>query len=94
MQPDTLVRCMDTVFTRLKPKLVVISTPNNEFNIVFEALNNMNVGRWHLPVGEKFKFRHDDHKFEWNRKEFQEWCVVLLDKYTDYEIIRLDGLGI
>jgi len=75
------------------PKIVVVSTPNNEFNIVFEALNNHNVSYGHLSANEKFKFRHDDHKFEWNRKEFQDWCVFLLDKYPDYEIIRLEGLG-
>lgn len=89
MEPETVVKCMDTVFNKLRPKIVVVSTPNNEFNIVFEALNH-NITH---SAGEKFKFRHDDHKFEWNRKEFQEWCVVLLDKYSDYEIIRLDGLG-
>lgn len=91
MRPDTLVNCMETVFIKLKPKIIIVSTPNNEFNIVFEALNHIKHDR---SIDDKrFKFRHDDHKFEWTRKEFEAWCVVLLEKYTDYEIIRLDGLG-
>ena len=44
-------------------------------------------------IGADIVYVQPDHKFEWNRKEFEEWCVVLLDKYVDYEIIRIDGLG-
>jgi hypothetical protein len=39
---------------------VVITTPNAEYNQLFPS----------LPAG---RFRHPDHRFEWSRKEFQDW---------------------
>jgi len=53
------------VFGVYKPKLVVITTPNAEFNVHFPNLRYGEVDA---------TFRHDDHKFEWTRKEFQKWC--------------------
>ena len=88
---ETLVNTIDVVFSKIKPKLIIVSTPNNEFNVVFQILNNCKFD--HCPSG-KYKFRHADHKFEWTRKEFNDWCMALLNKYSEYEIIRLDGLGI
>jgi hypothetical protein len=31
-----------------------------------------------LPAG---KFRHADHRFEWTRAEFTEWCAGVCAKY-------------
>ena len=49
------------VFECAAPELVVLTTPNVEYNVKFEGL------------GEG-KFRHSDHRFEWTREEFQEWA--------------------
>lgn len=88
MDPETLSKTVETVFNKLNPKLIIISTPNYEFNVVFEDLNN------HKTESTlQRKYRHPDHKFEWTRKEFQDWCVHLIKFYTDYQIVRLDGLG-
>lgn len=46
------------VFGQLKPRLVVVTTPNSEFNVLFPNCTG---------------FRHYDHKFEWTRQQFQEW---------------------
>ncbi len=43
------------------PKIVVLTTPNREYNSVWET----------LPAG---KMRHKDHRFEWTRAEFEEWA--------------------
>lgn len=44
---------------------------------------------------KKQKFRHWDHKFEWTRKEFQDWCQHdILNKFKDYRLVRFDGLGV
>ena len=48
------------LFGDAKPKTVVLTTPNIEYNIKFE----------NLPAG---KLRHKDHRFEWTRSEFQSW---------------------
>ena len=47
------------LFEFAKPPMVVITTPNKEYN-----------KRYGLPYEDGF--RHDDHRFEWTRSEFQE----------------------
>lgn len=49
------------LFECAKPKNIVITTPNSEYNVKWET----------LPAG---KFRHRDHRFEWTRAEFQTWA--------------------
>ncbi len=49
------------LFECAKPKHIVITTPNREYNVKWET----------LPAG---KFRHRDHRFEWTRPEFQTWA--------------------
>jgi 3' terminal RNA ribose 2'-O-methyltransferase Hen1 len=56
------------LFEFAKPKLVIITTPNVEYNVLFE----------NLPQG---KFRHTDHRFEWTRNEFQDWCKNIAEKF-------------
>jgi small RNA 2'-O-methyltransferase len=48
------------VFAVLRPTIVVITTPNREYNV-----------RYGLAEGE---FRHPDHKFEWGRSRFRAWA--------------------
>ncbi len=49
------------VFEFAKPKTVVLTTPNEEYNVLFE---NMEAGI----------MRHTDHRFEWSRTEFETWA--------------------
>jgi 3' terminal RNA ribose 2'-O-methyltransferase Hen1 len=49
------------LFEFARPKTVVITTPNAEYNVKWER----------LPAG---KFRHKDHRFEWTRDQFQNWA--------------------
>jgi 3' terminal RNA ribose 2'-O-methyltransferase Hen1 len=49
------------LFESARPKTVIVTTPNAEYNVKFET----------LPAGQ---FRHKDHRFEWTRAEFQEWA--------------------
>lgn len=48
------------VFEFAKPGHVIVTTPNSEYNVLFETL-------------EAGRFRHTDHRFEWTRPEFREW---------------------
>lgn len=50
------------LFEFARPGLVVITTPNAEYNVKFES----------LPAGH---LRHKDHRFEWTRAEFQTWAT-------------------
>lgn len=56
------------VFECAKPRMVIVTTPNVEYNVRFET----------LPAG---KFRHKDHRFEWTRAEFQEWANAVAGRF-------------
>jgi 3' terminal RNA ribose 2'-O-methyltransferase Hen1 len=60
------------VFECARPKLVVLSTPNREYNVIWDNL-------------QADKLRHGDHRFEWTRREFQEWSEKISRKY-DYKV--------
>jgi 3' terminal RNA ribose 2'-O-methyltransferase Hen1 len=57
------------LFEFARPKMIVVTTPNVEYNVRFET----------LPAG---KFRHKDHRFEWTRKQFQDWAARVADKFA------------
>ncbi|XP_071794352.1 small RNA 2'-O-methyltransferase-like [Asterias amurensis] len=59
LYPDTLAAIPDVVFGYMQPRVVVFTTPNTDFNVLFPDFTG---------------FRHWDHKFEWSREEFQCWC--------------------
>src|SRR5258708_5001126 len=48
------------LFEFARPRLVVMTTPNREYNQKFA----------NLPAGQ---LRHPDHRFEWTRQEFETW---------------------
>jgi hypothetical protein len=56
------------VFQHARPKTVALTTPNREYNVVWET----------LPAGE---MRHGDHRFEWTRLEFQEWAGAICERF-------------
>lgn len=56
------------LFEFARPQAVVLTTPNVEYNVKFEG----------LPAG---KFRHQDHRFEWSRAEFQTWAERVAARY-------------
>ncbi|WP_326720176.1 MULTISPECIES: 3' terminal RNA ribose 2'-O-methyltransferase Hen1 [unclassified Streptomyces] len=49
------------VFGSARPKTVLVTTPNVEYNVRWET----------LPAGHS---RHGDHRFEWTREEFRAWA--------------------
>jgi hypothetical protein len=56
------------LFEFAHPTYAVITTPNAEYNSVFET----------LPAGQ---FRHRDHRFEWTRAEFKQWAGAVAARY-------------
>nr|WP_266096272.1 3' terminal RNA ribose 2'-O-methyltransferase Hen1 [Rubrobacter tropicus] len=61
LDPHRLAAFERVVFEFARPRTVVLTTPNAEYNPLFEG----------LPAGE---FRHRDHSFEWTREEFRAWA--------------------
>lgn len=62
-----------SVFEYAKPGIIVITTPNAEYNVRFADY-------------QEGKMRHNDHRFEWTRKEFESWGTDLAVKYN-YNVI-------
>ncbi len=61
MDPPRLAAFERTVFANARPQLLIVTTPNIEYNVRFETLI-------------EGKLRHGDHRFEWTRHEFRDWA--------------------
>ncbi|BFZ19922.1 hypothetical protein BsWGS_22961 [Bradybaena similaris] len=68
LEAKVLENVTHNVFGKLTPKLCVVTTPNSEFNVLFN--NN-----------DPKQFRHWDHKFEWTQQEFSQWCEQVCCEY-------------
>ncbi|AMW13450.1 3' terminal RNA ribose 2'-O-methyltransferase Hen1 [Streptomyces qaidamensis] len=56
------------VFGSARPKTVLVTTPNVEYNVRWES----------LPAGH---VRHGDHRFEWTRSEFRAWAEAVAERH-------------
>ncbi|KAJ3158644.1 Small RNA 2'-O-methyltransferase [Geranomyces michiganensis] len=65
-----------------RPKIMVVTTPNADFNVNFTDLQH---GTPEKP------FRHWDHKFEWTRSEFEAWGSSAAAQYG--YAVRFTGIG-
>jgi hypothetical protein len=59
--PERLPALERTVFGAAAPGIVVITTPNAEYNA-------------HFPGLAPGALRHGDHRFEWTRAQFRAWA--------------------
>jgi 3' terminal RNA ribose 2'-O-methyltransferase Hen1 len=62
IDPPRLGAFERALFQVARPATVIITTPNIEYNAMFEG----------LPAGA---LRHRDHRFEWTRAEFRDWAA-------------------
>jgi 3' terminal RNA ribose 2'-O-methyltransferase Hen1 len=72
LDPPRLHALERVVFEFAKPRTVVVTTPNREWNALVEA----------LAAGA---MRHADHRFEWTRAEFREWAEGVSSR-NGYEV--------
>lgn len=63
LEMDIVQKLEETIFGFIEPEIAIFTTPNSDFNVLLKGL-------------EEGKFRHYDHKFEWSRREFKDWCVL------------------
>ncbi|MBK3495944.1 3' terminal RNA ribose 2'-O-methyltransferase Hen1 [Viridibacillus sp. YIM B01967] len=76
IDPERLPRAMSVIFNDYQPKTVIITTPNREYNSVYDMDD---------------KKRHNDHRFEWTRREFQQWCANRMENI--HYNFKFDGIG-
>jgi 3' terminal RNA ribose 2'-O-methyltransferase Hen1 len=69
LDPPRLAAFERVLFQHATPRIVVVTTPNAEFNPLF---GNLAAGT----------FRHKDHRFEWTRAEFQTWALRLAERFN------------
>lgn len=77
VRPEQLSQVERTVFGEFRPHFLLMTTPNREYNPLYD-----------LSPGE---FREADHKFEWDRQRFQKWArgVALRNGYS----VTFNGIG-
>ncbi len=68
LDPPRLAAFERSLFEFARPKTIIITTPNVEYNVMWES----------LPAGN---FRHKDHRFEWTRHEFQTWAQRICQRF-------------
>ncbi|MBW3618587.1 MAG: 3' terminal RNA ribose 2'-O-methyltransferase Hen1, partial [Proteobacteria bacterium] len=61
LDQDRLPALERVVFGEARPSVVIVTTPNADYNSLFPKL-------------EAGAFRHPDHRFEWTRPEFRAWA--------------------
>ncbi|WP_274426078.1 methyltransferase [Chelativorans sp. YIM 93263] len=76
--PDRLSTLEQAIFSHMRPGGVVVTTPNAEFNPLLG-----------VPSG---RFRHPDHRFEWDRIKFQQWARGVALR-NGYDVVFQDIAG-
>jgi 3' terminal RNA ribose 2'-O-methyltransferase Hen1 len=68
LDPPRLAAFERVLFEFARPKVVIVTTPNREYNVLFPT----------LAAG---KLRHGDHRFEWTRAEFHAWTSRIAERF-------------
>jgi 3' terminal RNA ribose 2'-O-methyltransferase Hen1 len=68
LDPPRLAACERVLFEFARPATVVLTTPNREYNVMWP----------NLAAGA---FRHEDHRFEWTREQFQTWARGVAERF-------------
>jgi 3' terminal RNA ribose 2'-O-methyltransferase Hen1 len=68
LDPPRLRAFERMLFESARPATIVMTTPNAEYNVMWPS----------LPAG---RFRHQDHRFEWTRAEFQGWANGIASRF-------------
>ena len=79
LDPSRLETMERVVFERAHPDRVVVTTPNREYNVVWDSL-------------AEGAMRHGDHRFEWDRERFTQWALDVAERFG-YGLFSVDGIG-
>ena len=78
IEPLRLPAFARSLFGFARPRTVILTTPNREYNAKYE----------HLPANA---LRHEDHRFEWTRAEFAAWTRDICQMYG--YACEISGIG-
>jgi hypothetical protein len=68
LEPTRLGMFEQVLFGYTRPGLVILTTPNREYNVTWPRLGAAGL-------------RHRDHRFEWTRAELQRWATRVAEPY-------------
>lgn len=77
IQSGKLSKVEQNLFVNLRPRMLIITTPNCEYNVLYGLA--------------KGQFRDPDHKFEWSRQKFRQWAAGMARRHG-YQV-KFDGIG-
>jgi len=78
IDPPRLESFSRALFECARPKTAIVTTPNKEYNACFDKM---------APAS----LRHNDHRFEWTRREFEAWASTTARRFG-YGV-RLEPVG-
>lgn len=78
IDPQRLQAFERVLFEFAQPNIIVLTTPNADFNVRFPS----------LPAGS---LRHRDHRFEWTKEEFSNWANNLAQRHG--YAVAFEGIG-
>lgn len=67
VEPDKHNMFATVLLGDVRPRVAIITTPNIEYNAIYQ-----------MPDGQ---LRHRDHRFEWTRAQFQQWCTMQAERF-------------
>lgn len=77
VDPGRLSLVERAVFGTYRPSVVIVTTPNREYNVLHGMAPDA--------------FRHPDHRFEWNRARFRRWSDGVAQR-NGY-VVRFSDIG-
>lgn len=78
LPPAQLPAMEQAVFGVMRPEVVIVTTPNAEFNDLLGV--------------PRTRLRRPDHRFEWTRAQFRDWAGGVMDR-TGYTVRISDVAG-
>ena len=80
--PPRLAAFERVLFEHAHPRTIVLTTPNHEYNAMWENLV-VEPALDGKPGVTKLRYR--DHRFEWTRTEFHDWANAVAERFG-YEV--------
>ncbi|KAL8138695.1 hypothetical protein V2J09_004696 [Rumex salicifolius] len=93
MEEDQACLFGDMVLSSFCPKILIVSTPNYEYNVILQKhdLSKQEDDENDNSQLHSCKFRNHDHKFEWTREQFRRWATDLASSHA--YTVEFDGVG-
>ncbi|XVF26334.1 hypothetical protein REPUB_Repub14bG0007300 [Reevesia pubescens] len=93
MQEDQACLFGDVVLSAFRPRILIVSTPNYEYNVILQRSNpkSQEDDPEEKVQSQSCKFRNHDHKFEWTRDQFNHWASELAVRHN-YSV-EFSGVG-